>query len=416
MSSLVRIATRTYPPDVGAAPFRLRALARALVAAGCDVEVVTTAPPRGTAVPADDPGTRTRRRAVLRDAEGSVRGYLPYLSFDVPLTARLLLGRRPDVVVHEPPPTTGLATRIATTLRGTPYVSYVPDVWSQGAVAAGARGPVLAGVRWAEATALRGAAAVLAVTAGMAEEVVASGVRADRVHVVGNGVDTDVFVPADPDPADPDPADPDPADPDPAGEGTGTPAARGSGRGLRAVYSGTMSEWQGAEVFVRAFAALAREDPAARLVMVGGGVDVPRLRALAAEIAPGAVELPGTVPPEQAARLLADADVALASLAPATGYDLMSPTKIYAATACGTPLLFAGVGGGRDLVRDHDLGAAVDHDPAAVTAALRTWARPSAPRRAVLRAWALTHGSLGAAAGRAAAVVLAVSGAGGGVR
>lgn len=382
MSPLVRIATRTYPPDVGAAPFRLRALARALVAAGCEVEVLTTAPPRGTAVPPDDPGTRTRRRAVLRDGDGAVRGYLPYLSFDVPLTARLLLGRRPDVVVHEPPPTTGLATRLATTLRGTPYVSYVPDVWSQGAVAAGARGPVLAGVRWAESTSLRGAAAVLAVTRGMAEEVVASGVRAERVHVVGNGVDTDVFVPAQERPS--------------------------SAPGLRAVYSGTMSEWQGAEVFVRAFAELARRDPAARLVMVGGGVDVPRLRALAARIAPGVVDLPGTVPPERAAALLADADVALASLAPATGYDLMSPTKIFAATACGTPVLFAGVGGGRDVVRDHDLGAAVEHDPAAVTAALRTWTRPTPARRAELRAWALGHGSLGAAADRAAAAVLGV--------
>lgn len=381
MSPLVRIATRTYPPDVGAAPFRLRALARALVAAGCEVEVLTTAPPRGTSAPADDPGTRTRRTAVLRDADGAVRGYLPYLSFDVPLTARLLLGRRPDVVVHEPPPTTGLATRIATTLRRTPYVSYVPDVWSQGAVAAGARGPVLAGVRWAESTSLRGAAAVLAVTRGMADEVVASGVRADRVHVVGNGVDTDVFVPAAEVPRRP---------------------------GLRAVYSGTMSEWQGAEVFVRAFADLARHDPDARLVMVGGGVDVPRLRALAAQIAPGVVELPGTVPPERAAALLAAADVALASLAPATGYDLMSPTKIFAATACGTPVLFAGVGSGRDVVRDHGLGAAVDHDPAAVAAALRDWARPTTARRTELRTWALAHGSLGAAADRAATAVLAV--------
>ncbi|NAZ76998.1 glycosyltransferase, partial [Kineococcus sp. T13] len=196
MPPLIRIATRTYPPDVGAAPFRLRALARALVAAGCEVEVVTTAPAPGSAPAPLDAGTGVRRAAVLRDADGAVRGYLPYLSFDVPLTARLLLGRRPDVVVHEPPPTTGLATRAASALRRTPYVSYLPDVWSQGAVAAGAPRPVLAAVRLAEQVALRGAAAVLAVTAGMAAEVVRAGVDARRVHVVGNGVDVDVFTPA----------------------------------------------------------------------------------------------------------------------------------------------------------------------------------------------------------------------------
>ncbi|WP_432495409.1 glycosyltransferase [Kineococcus gypseus] len=385
MPPLVRIATRTYAPDVGAAPFRLRALARALADAGCEVEVLTTAP-RGAGAPPDEDGVRTRRAPVLRDADGAVRGYLPYLSFDVPLTGRLLLGRRPDVVVQEPPPTTGLAVRLAGAARRAPYVSYVPDVWSLGAVAAGAPRPVLAALRAAESAALRGAAAVLAVTAGMAREVVRAGARPERVHVVGNGVDVDVFRPA--------------------GRVPDAP-------GLRAVYSGTMSQWQGAEVFVRAFAEVARADPAARLVMVGGGVDVPRLRALAAELAPGAVQLSGTVPPERAARLLATADVALASLVPGTGYDLMAPTKVAAAAACGTPVLFAGVGSGRDAVRAGDLGAVVEHDPAAVAAVLRGWTRPDAARRAALRAWAERHGSLAAAAGRAARAVLDVAGAGG---
>ncbi|MCI2238213.1 glycosyltransferase [Paenibacillus sp. TRM 82003] len=379
MSPLVRIATRTWAPDVGAAPFRLRALALALVAAGCDVEVLTTSPPG--AAPPDEDGVRTRRAPVLRDAEGVVRGYLPYLSFDVPLTGRLLLGRRPDVVVHEPPPTTGLATRLASRLRGVPYVSYVPDVWSLGAVAAGAPRPVLTALRAAEATALRGAAAVLAVTDGMAEEVVRAGVDRERVHVVGNGVDVGVFRPS--------------------GRVPDAP-------GLRAVYSGTMSQWQGAEVFVRAFAEVARADPAARLVMVGGGVDAPRLRVLAAELAPGAVELPGTVAPAEAARLLGEADVALASLVPGSGYDLMAPTKIAAAAACGTPVLFAGVGSGRDAVLAGDLGAAVEHDTASVARALSGWRRPDAAQRQRLREWALRHGSLAAAAERAAAAVLAV--------
>ncbi|WP_432509785.1 glycosyltransferase family 4 protein [Kineococcus sp. SYSU DK001] len=377
MSPLVRIATRTYPPDVGAAPFRLRALARALVARGCDVEVVTTS---ATAAERPDAGVRTRRLPVLRDGDGVVRGYLPYLSFDVPLTARLLTGRRPDVVVHEPPPTTGVVTRLTSRARGVPYVSYLPDVWAQGAVAAGAPRPVLAAVGHAEQLALRGAARVLAVTRGMADEVVRGGVDPARIRVVGNGVDVDVFRPA-------------------ARPAPGTVA----GQGIRVVYSGTMSEWQGAGVFVRAFALLAAGHPGARLTMVGGGVDVPRLRELARAV-PG-VELPGTVAPERAAELLAGADVALASLVPGSGYDLMSPTKIYAATACGTPVLFAGVGSGARTVADHDLGWAVAHDPHAVADVLARVRTPTPARRARLREWALQHGSLAAAAQRAADAV-----------
>ncbi|MEW1958967.1 glycosyltransferase family 4 protein [Kineococcus sp. NPDC059986] len=373
MSPLVRIATRTYPPDVGAAPFRLRALARALVARGCEVEVLTTS---ATRAETPDAGVRTRRLPVLRDGDGVVRGYLPYLSFDVPLTARLLTGRRPDVVVHEPPPTTGVVTRLTSRLRGVPYVSYLPDVWSQGAVAAGAPAPVLRAVALAEQASLRGAARVLAVTQGMADEVVRGGVDASRVRVVGNGVDVDVFRPA---------------------------VEVVAAQGVRVVYSGTMSEWQGAEVFVRGFARFVADHPGATLTMVGGGVDVPRLRELARTV-PG-VQLPGTVPPERAAELLAGADVALASLVPASGYDLMSPTKIFAATACGTPVLFAGVGSGATLVREHDLGWAVAHDPAAVAAALSEVRTPSPEQRERLRSWALAHGSLAAAADRAADAV-----------
>ncbi|MEZ0165644.1 glycosyltransferase family 4 protein [Kineococcus sp. LSe6-4] len=377
MSPLVRLATRTYPPDVGAAPFRLRALARALVARGCEVEVLTTSATRAETA---DAGVRTRRLPVLRDGDGVVRGYLPYLSFDVPLTARLLTGRRPDVVVHEPPPTTGVVTRATSRLRGVPYVSYLPDVWSQGAVAAGAPAPVLRAVALAEQAALRGAARVLAVTRGMADEVVRGGVDRARVRVVGNGVDVDVFRPS-----------------------PGTAAEPVAAQGISVVYSGTMSEWQGAGVFVEGFARYAADHPGARLTMVGGGVDVPRLRALARAV-PG-VELPGTVPPERAAALLAGADVALASLVPGSGYDLMSPTKIFAATACGTPVLFAGVGSGSALVREHDLGWAVEHDPAAVAAALAQARTPSRGQRDRLRAWALAHGSLAAAADRAADAV-----------
>ena len=344
---------------------------------GCDVEVVTTT---ATAPETRDPGVATSRFPVLRDGDGAVRGYLQYLSFDVPLTARLLTGRRPDVVVHEPPPTTGVVTRITSALRRTPYVSYLPDVWSQGAVAAGAPGPVLRAVEVAEQAALRGAARVLAVTEGMAEQVVRGGVDPDTVRVVGNGVDVDVFRPQ-----------------ETAGPGGAAP-------GLRVVYSGTMSEWQGAEVLLRGFARLLRERPDARLTMVGGVVDVPRLRALAADLAPHASTCPapcprtggGTARPRRRRARLPR---------PGTGYDLMSPTKIFAATACGDPRPLRR-GRGRCAPRARArLGGWSDALRGRRRRALREASTPTPPTRERLREWALEHGSLASAARRAAAAV-----------
>ncbi len=121
------IATRLYTPEVTAASFRMEALAHAL-AADSDVTVLSTKPPRDTVV-ADAPGVVVRRAPVLRDRSGAIRGYVPYLSFDVPLFFRLLV-RRSDVVVAEAPPTTGFAAAIAAFLTRRPLVYYPGDVWT----------------------------------------------------------------------------------------------------------------------------------------------------------------------------------------------------------------------------------------------------------------------------------------------
>lgn len=111
---LVTLATRTFTPEPTAAALRLGALARALAAGGDRVRVLTSrlAPTvardaRENGQAGDDAGrnrglVEVRRAPVLRDPTGAVRGYLSYLSFDVPLVLRLLTTPRPDVVVCEP--------------------------------------------------------------------------------------------------------------------------------------------------------------------------------------------------------------------------------------------------------------------------------------------------------------------------
>jgi hypothetical protein len=85
----VRLATRLFSPEVGAAAFRLRVLADSFAELGYPVDVVTTAPPGS--YPRDDGKLRVSRWPALRDESGNIRGYLQYLSFDIPLLGRLLL-------------------------------------------------------------------------------------------------------------------------------------------------------------------------------------------------------------------------------------------------------------------------------------------------------------------------------------
>jgi glycosyltransferase involved in cell wall biosynthesis len=381
----VVLATRLFAPEVAAASLRLRWLATALADLGAEVDVVTTRPPDEAGPIRDDPRWRVSRWPALRDRAGVVRGYVPYLSFDVPLVARLLVRSRAALTLVEPPPTTGVVVRLVSRLRRTPYAYYAADVLSDALASGGAPRPLVAALRRLESWVLRGAVRVLAVSEGVAERVQALGVPESRITVAGNGIDMEVFAPDGP------------------VEDLGGPYL---------VYAGTMSQWQGVEVFVRAFAAIWPEHRDARLVFLGQGVDEPRLRRLAGELCPAGVEFRGVVPPEEAARWLRGARAGLVSITPGIGYDFAKPTKVYAATACGTPALFAGRGAGNELVEQGRLGWSVDHDVDAVAEAMTEallGPRWSAEERRRLVAWTAEHASLASVSRIAARALLAVA-------
>ena len=131
----VVIASRLFPPEPGAAAFRLGWLARTLHERGVHVDVMTTRPPAvvRSSRQADTP-LFVSRWPVLRDKGGNVRGYLQFASFDGPLFLRLLL-HPGDVIVSEPPPTTGAVVRTVAALRRVRYVYYAADVSSSAAAA-----------------------------------------------------------------------------------------------------------------------------------------------------------------------------------------------------------------------------------------------------------------------------------------
>ena len=378
----VVLATRLFAPEVAAASLRLRWLASALADLGARVEVITTTPPAGSAPIADDPRLRVSRWPALRDKAGVVRGYIPYLSFDLPLLVRLLLRPRPALILVEPPPTTGLIVRLVCTLRRTPYAYYSADVLSDALASGGAPAALVKVLRALESWVLRGARRVLAVSDGVAERVEALGVPSDRISLVGNGIDTDVFTP----------------------DG---PVQESSAPYL--VYAGTMSQWQGVDVFVRALATVRADHPDARLVFLGQGTDEDHLRALAAELCPGGIDFLGVVPPEECARWIRGARAGLVSIKPGIGYDFAKPTKVYAATACGVPAIFAGRGAGNELVETERLGWSVDHDETAVAGAMAealTGPGWTTAERERIVAWTREHASLAAVSRLAAAELL----------
>jgi len=381
----VTFATRIFAPEPAAAAFRLAALADELIARGHEVDVLTT---RYESARSEHAGAlRVRRAPVKRSRDGFVRGYLSYLSFDVPLAFRLLFVRRPDAVLIEPPPTTGLVATVVCALRRVPTVWYAADVWSDAAVIAGAPGWVTGVLRRTESWVMRRAAAVLAVSPEVADRVLELSGRV--AVVVGNGVDTSVFS----------------AGAAGAAESGGEPAAP------TFVYAGTSSEFQGAAVFLDALAIVREEHPDARLTVLGGGNDAALLAERANEFDAGVVTVLARQSPEVAAAHLRTATASLASIVPDVGYDFAVPTKIFASSACGTPVIFAGPdAAAARVVRSAPLGWASAYDASAIARAMSEAIEAAqipghATVRLAVAAWAEQTGSLTGVARRAADVV-----------
>lgn len=376
------IVSRLFTPEVGAASYRLKALADALASRGATVEVMTSKPPKGAGT-ADLP-YKVGRWPVLRDAGGNVRGYLQYMSFDIPVFFRLMFSRKADVVVVEPPPTTGFAVALATALKRTPYVYFSADVSSSAAKGMGITGPVLKILTGLERLVLRKATAVLAVSTGVEQEVSTLMGGSQSVHNVGTGVDTQVFSLAGP-----------------------TMAAEGK----YFIYAGTMSEIQGAGVFVDAFVRVSKKHPHVRLVMFGQGTELEELQKRAAAAGSQIV----FNPPASGATVSAWMRSSLANLAsvrPDRGYDFAFATKALAGLSAGAPVIYAGVGPLKDLIVDNNLGQGCEWDVDQVAAAMGRAIEEAVTEgaRARISNWVESNYSLHAVGAKAAKAVLSTIG------
>lgn len=376
------IATRIFSPEPSAASFMLEAIAKGFRDAGHHVTVLTTRSPAHDATATNEAlhGITVRRAPVLRDRSGYVRGYLPYLSFDIPLFFRLLFSRRADLYLVEPPPTTGAVVRVATWLRRRPYVYDAADIWSDAAQLVTSSRVVLGLLRAVEVFALRGASRAFAISDGLIARLRELDVQVPAT-AIGFGVDTDAFS------MDPAVTEVEPADP-------------------YFIYAGTYSEWHGAGIFLDAFAEFSRTHPRHRLIFIGNGSERPLLTERARALGLDRVEFRDPVDSTTLNPLLGAATASLASLKPGMGYDYAFTTKVYSSVASGCPTIFTGTGPTVEFLdsaaKTVSIGVAVPYSVEAVAQALHDAAEhpASIEERRALSSWAHDRFSLAAIAAR----------------
>jgi starch synthase len=183
----VAMMTREYPPEVyGGAGVHVTELV-AVLRRLCEVDVHCMGAPR--------------LGAFVHQPDPALRGANPALST---LSADLVMANAASeaTVVHSHTWYTGLAGHMAALLYGIPHVLTAHSLeplrpWKAEQLGGGYRVS-----SWVERTAIEAADAVIAVSSGMREDVLSTYGALDpaRVHVVRNGIDTEVWYPAAPTP------------------------------------------------------------------------------------------------------------------------------------------------------------------------------------------------------------------------
>lgn len=359
------ILTLYFPPEIGAAPTRLYAMASELARIGHSVEVVTAMPnyPHGTISPKYRGSFYKREirdrivihRLLVYPTLGSGLGrMLNYLSFSLSSIVGLFRAARPDFVfVESPPPTLTLPAYVYSLIRQVPFILNVADLWpdtliDMGLLKKGFLHDLLA--RW-ETWSYRKASFVNAITDGVRDTLVrVKNVPPGRVLFLPNGVDTERYQPRPPD------------------------LAFKSSLGLAGkkviLYSGTLGRAHGLEHVLHA-AKLLEKEKDFHFLFLGDGSERPAMEKLRDELALTNVTFQDAVQVEQLGRYQSIANCGLVSLRSLPIFEGARPSKMFPLLAAGIPLIYFGSGEGARLIQAANAGIVVPGErPEALAAAI----------------------------------------------
>lgn len=269
-------------------------------------------------------------------------------------TTRLTLTERYDLLFATTTPlTVGVPGVLGKWLRRKPFVFEVRDLWPELPRALGViRNPAaLAAMSALEWISYRSADRAIGLSPGIAEGIAARGVSADRIGLVPNGCDLDIFG------GDAEPWAPEAVKPS----------------DLLAIFPGAHGLANGLDAVLDAAAVLKRRGRSdIKIVLVGDGMKKPHLveRARAEKLTD--VIFLDPVPKTRLAGLMRRADLGLQVLANVPAfYRGTSPNKFFDYLAAGKPVLNNYPGWLAELITTHDCGFAVPpEDPIAFADAL----------------------------------------------
>jgi len=352
----------------GATGTRSYEMSRRLIRAGHQVVMVCGAYAVG------DAGVGSFERVIEQEVDGIhvIRIPEPYgneMSFARRLLAfgrfaraatKVVCGLKADLVFATSTPlSVGIPGMKGARRLGVPFVFEVRDLWPEVMIAGGVlRNPFLIWYsRRLERTLYRVADRIIALAPGMTEGICRPGISPDKVVMIPNSSDLDLFRP---------------------GEEPLVDARFGRPDEFRLVYTGAHGLMNGLDAVLDVAVELKRRAEAGvRFVFIGQGAQRQRLmdRSQREGIASMVSWVP-SIPKEELARVLPGMDVGLMILKNIPMfYYASSPNKFFDYIACGLPVLNNYPGWLADMIREHQCGRVVPPDDPVAFADAVVWLR-----------------------------------------
>lgn len=356
--------TQLYTPEP---TFKGRHFVQGIVDGGYDVEVVTGFPnyPGGRLYDgytmrlirrAIESGLKTVRLATYPSHDRSaLRRIFSYLTFTVTSFVYLILRRRPQLIyVYYPSLTAGLAAVAVKWLKRVPVIVYIQDMWPDSLTAAGMmrNRALLRIVEWCCQILYRNVDHIVVLSPGFRRTLIERGVPAEKISIVYNWADelegrtsdavaTDQSSPFDP------------------------------AHQFTLLFAGNMGAMQSLDTVLDAAKTIADRDDIG-IYLMGGGVDVERLKKRAAAEGIANIRFLPRVPLGEVQGILRQAGALLVHLAKDPLFAITVPSKTQAYLYAGRPILMAVEGDAADLVTEGEAGVVVQpEDPRALAEAIR---------------------------------------------
>lgn len=302
----------------------------------------------------DAEGVRVRYVYSFAGIRGSfARRVWYYLTYFGATVFDALRQPRPDVVYAVSTPlTVGFLGLILSRIWRRPFVFEVTDLWPDAIVAMGLmkRGPALSFARWMERTCYRNASAIVALTNGIRDGIIAKGIDAAKVVLITNGFDPALF-------------------------GQVDPAARAAVRAklgvrddqLLCMYLGAHGMYNALGTILEA-AELLRDRPEVAFVFVGDGDQKTPLQEQVRARGLRNVHFLAPIPRRESIGVLSAADLFLLPNRAGAFYRMNLPNKLFDFLASARPLVVAGEGETADVVSRAGAGRVVPPEDAAAMA------------------------------------------------